>query len=331
MRLVLKLIKGVIFNANIIIKYLFITFIFFTFLVFVVSVAEFLIILFFKLIIGLREYFVSASIEGKFYLLNLYIIIFYFLLNKNVLLRNVKNYSNKFKRKYFSSKNREGLEKYKNILFLLLLYLLICSVGIKFHQFNGNEWSEENKGDIINIFIWTTYLIAPIVAIWVYSDWREPHKLNKKLDLINEIENQILCLERCSRELNELINSYLNDPQKPYSELQLEYNQFTRKMANLEILSRQLEMNAELKQISKKLSNFNYSFIQFSLFPAALLSILKKENIYFCESNSIDKSFEDRISMLLRNDDREKWLSKSYGDIFEIQKDLIFLKKEYIF
>ncbi|OTU16821.1 hypothetical protein CAT63_00290, partial [Acinetobacter baumannii] len=84
MRLVLKLIKGVIFNANIIIKYLFITFIFFTFLVFVVSVAEFLIILFFKLIIGLREYFVSASIEGKFYLLNLYIIIFYFLLNKNV-------------------------------------------------------------------------------------------------------------------------------------------------------------------------------------------------------------------------------------------------------
>ncbi|KQE00701.1 hypothetical protein APD32_00005, partial [Acinetobacter baumannii] len=227
--------------------------------------------------------------------------------------------------------NREGLEKYKNILFLLLLYLLICSVGIKFYQFNGNEWSEENKGDIINIFIWTTYLIAPIVAIWVYSDWREPHKLNKKLDLINEIENQILCLERCSRELNELINSYLNDPQKPYSELQLEYNQFTRKMANLEILSRQLEMNAELKQISKKLSNFNYSFIQFSLFPAALLSILKKENIYFCESNSIDKSFEDRISMLLRNDDREKWLSKSYGDIFEIQKDLIFLKKEYIF
>lgn len=284
-----------------------------------------------KFLIGLRESFIQSTRFGKLYLIMLYSFMFYIVFELSFFANIIRNRKNQIIENYFNDKESGGVNKYKMILMMLCIYISICLIGFLFYALAGGKWNEANAANIINVFIWATYLIAPIVAIWVYSDWREPHKLNKKLDLINEIEGQILSLERCSRELNELINSYLSDPNKPYSKLQIEYNQFTRKMANLEILSRQLEMNIKLEKISKQLSNFNYSFVQFSLFPSGFLSILKKENIHHWEKNSIDNSFEDRISMLLAKDDREEWLSKSYGDIFEIQKELIVLKKEYIF
>lgn len=284
-----------------------------------------------KFLIGLRESFIQSTRFGKLYLIMLYSFMFYIVFELSFFANIIRNRKNQIIEKYFNDKESGGVNKYKMILMMLCIYISICLIGFSFYGLAGGKWNEASTANIINIFVWATYLIAPIVAIWVYSDWREPHKLNKKLDLINEIEGQILSLERCSRELNELINNYLSDLNKPYSKLQIEYNQFTRKMANLEILSRQLEMNIELEKISKQLSSFNYSFVKFSLFPSAFLSILKKENIHFCEKNSIDNSLEDRISMLLANDDREECLSKSYGDIFEIQKELIILKKEYIF
>lgn len=198
-KLVFKVVKFIILNVGVIFKYSIYAILFFTFLVFIISLAEFFIIFIKNFAIGLNESFTSSTRVGKLYLVSLYIILAYALICRKEVSLKIYKYIKIFKNKYFYSKDKENVDKYRSVILFLGVYFSICLVGLSFYQLNGNDWSKANKADIINIFIWATYLITPIVAIWVFSDWRiqKKYEVNKEtslnlLTVILEIEN---CLE----------------------------------------------------------------------------------------------------------------------------------------
>lgn len=74
--------------------------------------------------------------------------------------------------RYIKKQDKDGLNKYKMILMMLGVYISISVLGLVVYRVSGNELSTSNKSDLINIFIWATYLIAPVVAIWVFNNWK---------------------------------------------------------------------------------------------------------------------------------------------------------------
>ncbi len=331
-KLVFKAVKLIFLNLHVIFKYLIYSILALTILIIIINVVEFLIILLKNLIIGLKESFSNSTREGRLYYISLYIVLAYVFINRKEISLKIYKYIEVFKNKYFYSKNKENIEKYKNVILFLCVYASICIVGLSFYHLNGNAWSEKNKSDIINIFIWATYLIAPVVAIWVYSDWKDPYTLNKKIDLIHELEDQILNLEVAARDLDKLTQDYINNRIKNYYELQFKRNEFTRKTANLDILSRRLELTPELKALSKDVSNLNYSFVNYSSFSRDLISILKNNEIEDWSSYENSLETDERMNNLFINhDDREDYLYSCYRGIYEIQKDLIKIMDDYSF
>lgn len=273
-------------------------------------------------------WFVGLIFGAKIYLKIWLLFLLIVLLKLQSRRRYAKYFDAKISR-YIKNQDKDGLNKYKMILMMLGVYISIAVLGLVVYRVSGNELSISNKSDIINIFIWATYLLAPIVAIWVYSDWKDPYKLNKKIEIIDDIEAQILSLETCSRELNKIINEYLEKNSTTKSDIQLKYNEFTRKMANVDILSRQILMNEEFMDLSKDLDKFNYYFVQYSIFPSSLLSIIKGNDVDYWSEPLNKKPISYKLLFLKERDDREKWLSHSYGQIYEIQKKLIEFKNSY--
>ncbi|WP_143222490.1 hypothetical protein [Acinetobacter terrae] len=188
-------------NFNNILKMLVFTSLFFTFLVFITNFAESLIILLLNFTIGLRESFVSLTRIGKLYLANLYIVLIYIFIMRKEISNNIYRFFENFKENKLNIQHRESIEKYKSVLLFLGVYISICLIGLKFYNLNGNDWNKNNKADIINIFIWATYLITPIVAIWVFSDWRIQKKYEVNKDTCLNLLTVILELENCLEEL----------------------------------------------------------------------------------------------------------------------------------
>lgn len=181
--------------------------------------------MFFSLLIYFFEFFFNITsrvisvyyfINGKFSIYGFYNLIIFMVLSiffvnfykyvklffsyvlDGVLFEKIKFFTlrklNIFTMKYFHYKNKDDVRKYKAILFMLLVYISICAVGFAFYRLTGGEWSQQNASNIINIFIWATYLIAPMVVIWAYINWKSPkqYELEKEyaeklLDNINEI------------------------------------------------------------------------------------------------------------------------------------------------
>ncbi|OTG78838.1 hypothetical protein B9T23_01860 [Acinetobacter terrae] len=198
---ILKLLKSLVMNFNNILKMLVFTSLFFTFLVFITNFAESLIILLLNFTIGLRESFVSLTRIGKLYLANLYIVLIYIFIMRKEISNNIYRFFENFKENKLNIQHRESIEKYKSVLLFLGVYISICLIGLKFYNLNGNDWNKNNKADIINIFIWATYLITPIVAIWVFSDWRIQKKYEVNKDTCLNLLTVILELENCLEEL----------------------------------------------------------------------------------------------------------------------------------
>lgn len=89
-------------------------------------------------------------------------------------------------------------KKNKYILFFSILYIFIVSLGLNTYFILKREWV---ASDVINIFVLGTYIVAPLVVIWAYIDWKSPkqYELEKEyaeklLENINEI--YFLMLER---------------------------------------------------------------------------------------------------------------------------------------
>lgn len=213
----LKVMKSIFFNLDVVFKYLIYSILTLTFLVIIINITELLIIFLKNFSIGLREAFINSTREAKLYYVSLYIILVYAFINKKEISGKIYKFIEDFKLKKINSKNKENIEKYKSVILFLGVYASICMIGLKFYDLNGNAWSKDNKTDIINIFIWATYLITPIVAIWVFSDWRiqKKYEVNKdtSLNLLTVILELEICLEelmavttefRCLKNNNEL-------------------------------------------------------------------------------------------------------------------------------
>lgn len=200
-KILFKVMKSIFFNLDVVFKYLIYSVLTLTFLVIIINITELLIIFLKNFSIGLKESFINSTREGKLYYISLYIIMAYTFINKNEISGKIYKFIEDFKFKKINSKNKEDIKKYKSVILFLGVYASICLIGLKFYDLNGNEWSKANKGDIINIFIWATYLITPIVAIWVFSDWRiqKKYEVNKEISL--NLLTVILEIENCLEEL----------------------------------------------------------------------------------------------------------------------------------
>lgn len=98
-------------------------------------------------------------------------------------------------KEYFKSKDQDSINKYKMILMMLCVYISICLIGFSFYTFTGGEWDEDSTANIINIFIWATYLIAPIVAIWVFSNWKVEFRDREKYKVLTDLEENLVNIE----------------------------------------------------------------------------------------------------------------------------------------
>ncbi|RKG49593.1 hypothetical protein D7V64_13635 [Acinetobacter cumulans] len=82
-------------------------------------------------------------------------------------------------------------KKIKYIIIFSIFYVFIVSCGLNIYYALKRDW---NSGDVINIFVLGTYIVAPLVVIWAYIDWKSPkqYELEKEyaeklLENINEV------------------------------------------------------------------------------------------------------------------------------------------------
>lgn len=108
--------------------------------------------------------------------------------------------------RYIKKQNKDDLNKYKMILMMLGIYISISVLGLIVYRVSGNELSISNKSDIINIFIWATYLIAPIVAIWVFSSWKIEFREREKYQALSDLERKVNNISQYFNKLNKMIH-----------------------------------------------------------------------------------------------------------------------------
>lgn len=108
--------------------------------------------------------------------------------------------------RYIKSQDKDGLNKYKMILMMLGVYISISVIGLVVYRVSGNDLSISNKSDIINIFIWATYLIAPIVAIWVFSSWKIEFREREKYQALSDLERKVNNISQYFKKLDSMIH-----------------------------------------------------------------------------------------------------------------------------
>ncbi|WP_343619605.1 hypothetical protein [Acinetobacter proteolyticus] len=172
-----------------------------------------------KFLIGLRESFIQSTRFGKLYLIMLYSFMFYICFELSYFANIIRSRKNTLIEKYFSDKENEGVNKYKMILMMLCIYISICLVGFSFYGFTGGKWNEANAANIINIFIWATYLVAPIVAIWVFSDWRVQFNKKEEISRLKTLKN--IC-DEIQSEFNSIRCKIINITKVSYSYIDMD-------------------------------------------------------------------------------------------------------------
>lgn len=151
------------------------------------------------LMIGFYDLFVitlnifkgDASIQEVFRLLSVFTLIYitvFIIKHKNRLEFKFEAYCRLIRLKDYNLRNNNDYIKFKMVISILLIYLSICLVGFSFYLSMGQKFDGNSVSNIINIFIWATYLLAPIVVIWVYIDWKTP----KQYELEKEYAEKIL-------------------------------------------------------------------------------------------------------------------------------------------
>lgn len=135
--------------------------------------------------------------------------------NKNNLEEWIVGKIKKFKNKIVKNKDAENINKYKMVLMMLGVYISICCLGLAFYRVLGNELNSQNKSDILNIFIWATYLIAPIVAIWVFSNWkvefRDRERYNSLFYLNEKVNETFLATHKMNNKIKETWDRKVNE------------------------------------------------------------------------------------------------------------------------
>ncbi len=269
-----------------------------------------------KFLIGLRESFTQATRFGKLYLIMLYSFMFYICFELSYFANIIRSRKNTLIEKYFSDKENEGVNKYKMILMMLCIYISICLVGFSFYGFSGGKWNEANAANIINIFIWATYLIAPVVVIWVYIDWKSPKQYEiekqyaeKLLDNINAVYffmfervNNLKALSNISNHVI-LLNGVVKNTNR-YSDtpfyLAHGYLNLLNLMSNKKIDKSFLTNFERMSQLLD--GHSNYIEEQYSLYYTPFSDELKSNHSIMCTPyDRIDLNAEQRVAIFQLN------------------------------
>lgn len=150
-------------------------------------------------------WFVGLIFGAKIFLKISLLVLLIILLKVQDRRRYAKYFDAKISR-YIKNQDRDGLNKYKMILMMLGVYISISLLGLVAYRVSGNELSISNKSDIINIFVWATYLIAPIVAIWVFSSWKIEFREREKYQALSDLERKINNISQYFKKLNNMIH-----------------------------------------------------------------------------------------------------------------------------
>lgn len=105
-------------------------------------------------------------------------------------------------------------KKLKYLIIFSVFYFFIISFGLNIYHALKGEWV---SGDVINIFVLGTYIVAPLVVIWAYSDWRSVHNKQVEKDLsvssynkMDEVINLIHGMKFSLREMKNVIFDEIN-------------------------------------------------------------------------------------------------------------------------
>lgn len=260
--------------------------------------------IFFKILI-------EANIFYKLWLL--FFLIVWMKIRKNIDVAKEMDFKLK---EYFKSKKQDGLNKYKMILMMLCIYISICLIGFSFYGFTGGKWNEASTANIINIFIWATYLIAPVVVIWAYIDWKSPKQYEiekqyaeKLLDNINgvyffmfERVNNLKALSNINNHVV-LLNGVVKNP-KRYSDtpfyLAHGYLDLLNSMSNKKINKSFLTNFERMTQLLD--GHSNYIEEQYSLYYTPFSDELKSNHSIMCTPyDRIDLNAEQRVAIFQLN------------------------------
>lgn len=115
-------------------------------------------------------------------------------------------------KKYTKFLNFKLNNKVKYVVIFSILYALIVSCGLNIYYALKGEWI---PGDVINIFVLGTYIIAPLVVIWAYSDWRSVHNKQVEKDLsvssYNKMDEVINLIHGINFSLRKLKDAFFDE------------------------------------------------------------------------------------------------------------------------
>src|SRR5690606_38862341 len=143
-----------------------------------------------------------------FRLFSLMIFTVFLIYYKSELEYKVEAYRRLIRLKDYKLRNNNGYIKFKMVIFILIIYISICLVGFSFYLSMGQKFDEKSVSNIINVFIWATYILTPIVAVWVFNDWKDQKKYELKKENSFKLFESILNIQNTLEELMALTQEF---------------------------------------------------------------------------------------------------------------------------
>lgn len=70
-------------------------------------------------------------------------------------------------------------------------YMIIVGIAIVFYTLLVPD-DKHTPSDVINIFIWGTYIMAPMILIWTYDSWKEQHNKEISSEMLKDTIDKLL-------------------------------------------------------------------------------------------------------------------------------------------
>lgn len=67
----------------------------------------------------------------------------------------------------------------------IFYYMIIVGIAIVFYT-RLVPYNKYVLSDVINLFVWGTYIMAPIVLIWTYDSWKEQHNKTISSEMLKD-------------------------------------------------------------------------------------------------------------------------------------------------
>lgn len=98
---------------------------------------------------------------------------------------------NKYKPCCLKNKIFEKGSKIDIICRFISYYMIIVGVAIVFYTLLV-PYDKYTPSDVINLFVWGTYIMAPMVIIWTYDSWKEQHNKAISSEMLKDTVNKLI-------------------------------------------------------------------------------------------------------------------------------------------